>query len=96
MVSAHAPNPAMFSFKVYRDHSPQSGFDLECAEYTCFPSADSVSIIEENGQKACSAWVWARPVRALSAYAYQEALPLVRANMCPFNLGPPAGWRGSN
>jgi len=68
-----------FSFKVCWGFSAQSGFDLECAEFTCFPSADCVSIAEENGQNACSAWVWDRPVRALSAYAYQEALPLVRA-----------------
>ena len=55
---------------------PTSGF---FNSITCFPSADCVSIAEENGQNACSAWVWDRPVRALSAYAYQEALPLVRA-----------------
>jgi len=70
-----------FSFKVYRGFSVQSGLDLECAEYTCFPLSDCVSITEENGQNTCSAWVWDRPVRALSAYAYQEALPLVGATL---------------
>jgi len=66
------------------DHTPlsiggESSFEFSDG-LTCFPSADCVSIAEGNGQNACSAWVWDRPVRALSAYAYQKALPLVRAN----------------
>ncbi len=60
--------------------SVRSDPDLECAEITCFPSRDDVSITEGNDQNACCAWVWDRPVRALSAYAYWEALPLVPAS----------------
>src|SRR6185312_4762444 len=89
------PSTAQWSFW------DRSGSDPECAENTCFPLSGCVSIGRENDQNARSTWVSGGPVPILSAYAYQEAVPLVPAveerelHSAPFIVPAPAHVRRS-